>query len=532
MAGIRCSTRELATLVVAGVLALLLAVGAAGSARATAEDASELELSRVSGPPGTEVVVESGSFGKCTNSPRVNLLIDQRAVGGTVAVYWDGKDKKVEQVVESDGSISMAFRVPETAPGEYDVVARCVDDEDIEDSASFQVTPKPVAVPGLAGMDRDEAERTLVGDGLVLGKTSGNGETVESQSPSAGTMVEPGTPVDVDFGTAPLPAVVPNVVRLSRAQAVAALESAGLRLGRVSGRGGVVRGQSPEPGTTVRRGSPVDITVGSVTRLVTVPRVIGLTPEDAASVLTDRRLVLGQVSGDGEKIRGQRPRPGTRVPAGSAVNVTVERDVVVPVLIAVPNLVGRKVAAARVALTDLGLMLGGAPSGDRTVARQQPAAGTLVAAGKVVTVTLAAPPMIRVPDLVGGNAARARTALSAVGLVLGGTSDSDRDIVGQQPAAGTLVLAGSTVTPTFAQSSSPWPAVAVLSALLLGSAVATYRVVKQQLDQQWISNRLRIVARQSAAVPPRITESNRSAPMPVVRIEPHADPGTHILEEV
>jgi hypothetical protein len=278
-------------------------------------------------------------------------------------------------------------------------------------------------------------------------------------------------------------------------------------------------------------GSPVSITLGSVPVLVTVPRVIGLTPEDAASVLRDRQLVLGQVSGEGEKIRGQRPRAGTKVPVRSAVNVTVERGVIAPVLIQVPNLVGRKVAAARVALTDLGLVLGGKLADDRTVAGQQPAAGTLVPVGKVVTVTLVAPPMVRVPNLTGSGAAGARTALSALGLVFGGTPDSDRDIVGQEPAAGTLVPVGTTVTATFAQSSSPWAAVAALVALLLGSALATYRGMRQRLDNKWVRNKLRIVTRQSA-LGQSITESNRTPPTPVVRIEPHADTGTHTLEEV
>jgi len=140
--------------------------------------------------------------------------------------------------------------------------------------------------------------------------------------------------------------------------------------------------------------------------------------------------------------------------------------------------------------------------------------------------------MVRVPDLVGGGADRARTALSALGLVFGGGSDSDRDIVSQQPAAGTLVPVGTTVTVTFDPPSSAWPAVVVLGALLLRAGAAIYRLVRLRLDQGFVRNKVNVVVRQSALRGPRITESNRTLAMPVVRIEPHADAGTHTLEEV
>jgi beta-lactam-binding protein with PASTA domain len=532
MAGNRCTTRQLATLVLAGVLALVLALAGAGSARAIGDDAAALTLKPSSGRPGTEVVVEADGFDRCApNDPRVNVLSD-RAAANTVEILW--ADVEVATAtVQPNGSITSWFKVPgEAKPDTYTVVARCEDIPAVAYSAEFEVTQTLVPVPSLIGMGRPEAESELVREGLVLGRVTGDGETVQSQKPAPGTPVPVDSPVDVDFGTATPPSVVPRIVGLLREQALTALKTAGLRLGRVSGRGDIVRSQDPEAGRKVTPGSPVNITVGSVTRLVVVPRLIRMTADDAADVLADRGLVLGPVDGDGEVIRDQFPEPGTEVPVGSAVSVTTERGEVPPVLVKVPNLVGRKVSAARTALTGAGLVLSGKPAADRTVAGQKPAAGTLVSPRSGVAVTLVAIPMVRVPDLLGGKASGALTALSAVGLLFAGGSDSERDIVSQHPAAGTLVPVGTTVTATFDQSSSSWPAVAVLAALLLGAAAAIYRVVRLRLDQGWVRNKVRVVARQSALLGPRITESNRSPAMPVVRIEPHADPGTHTLEEV
>jgi beta-lactam-binding protein with PASTA domain len=520
----------LAAIVLAGVLVLLLAV-AAEHADATPKDASALELKPASGPPGTDVAVTVTGYSKCQTYV-VNVVLDE-AIPGTVAVSWDGVEKDHRTV--SDGSVSLAFDIPASAtPGKYPVVSTCRQNTEISDTDWFVVTapPEPAMVPNVIGMGLDQAKRTIVGKKLTLGRTTGEGDTVQSQDPVPGTEVEVGDPVDIDLGTvSPPPAVVPDVVRLSRAKAAAALELVGLRLGRVSGRGTVVLSQSPGPGTTVDPHSAVDITLGSLPQFAIVPRLIGLTTDTASTVLARRRLVLGQVSGDGEVIRKQLPKSGTRVLVGSAVNVTTRSDLVLPKLIQVPDLVGRKVAVARVTLAAVGLVLGGTPADDRIVASQAPVAGTLIPLRKVVTVTLVAPPMVRVPDLADSKVSGARTELSALGLVFGGTADSDRDIVGQQPAAGTLVPVGTTVTVTFAQS-PPLAALAALSALVLGSAGAIYRGLRQRLDQRWVRNKLRIVVRQAPAAGPKITESNSAPSPPVVRIEPHGDTGRHFLEEI
>jgi hypothetical protein len=120
--------------------------------------------------------------------------------------------------VDSNGAISTSFEVPESATvREYTVLARCVENREVQKSAPFKVTePEPAIVPDLVGMDATEAGRALSRAELVLGQSTGDGDTVQSQKPAAGTEVEPHSPVDIDFGTAPPKphAVVPRIVDL------------------------------------------------------------------------------------------------------------------------------------------------------------------------------------------------------------------------------------------------------------------------------------------------------------------------------
>jgi hypothetical protein len=186
--------------------------------------------------------------------------------------------------------------------------------------------------------------------------------------------------------------------------------------------------------------------------------------------LARRGLELGLVSGDGEVVRSQNPRAGSRVPRGSAVNVSVE-----------PGVRPRR--------------------------------------------------LVRVPDLLGDTVSEARAALASADLVLGETTEDSGEIAGQQPRAGTLVPPGSTVTVVLEQD--PGWATLVVGALLVGAvAVAAYRVVRPRLDHRWVRSHLRVApgGRPSAA---GVTEpaGDPSPRTQVVRIEPHDDSGTHVLEE-
>jgi beta-lactam-binding protein with PASTA domain len=118
---------------------------------------------------------------------------------------------------------------------------------------------------------------------------------------------------------------------------------------------------------------------------------------------------------------------------------------VAPPTVAVPNIVGMDVATALAALTAVGLV--GSGPGAGTVDAENPVAGTVVLVGSTVTYTVGAT-MVNVPDIVGFSVAGALAALTAVGLV--GSGPASGTVDSENPAAGTSVAFGSTVTFTVA----------------------------------------------------------------------------------
>jgi eukaryotic-like serine/threonine-protein kinase len=130
---------------------------------------------------------------------------------------------------------------------------------------------------------------------------------------------------------------------------------------------------------------------------VTVPTVTGLSFEQAVEVLEAAELRMGRVSEVETEtsppgvVLTQRPDPGTSLPSGTAVDVTVARS---PVLTTVPNVAGISEAEALQRLRDAGLVPGArirAPSDvlpAGTVITTQPGPGTRVAVDSVIEVTV------------------------------------------------------------------------------------------------------------------------------------------------
>ena len=369
------------------------------------------------GSPGPEPRVAPGNHVVSNGAPLAVAVVAVADPERAVELLWDNEEPLATATVR-DGVASSTFVVPESAvPGPHSVTARCVG-ESRQDETSFTVTEPPVeqvVVPDVVGERLGEAEKILAGEGLALGETSGEGDTVESQSPEAGDTVDPGTQVDVDLGVV----------------------------------------------------APV---------LVEVPNLVDRSVEGAEQVLNATLLKLGKVVGDR----------------------------------------------------------------DGTVQKQRPRAGKFVLRGTAVRITMAAvpPKLVRVPDLVGESSSSADTVLVAVGLALGGSADGDREIASQDPVAGSLVPVGTTVRVTYASPSGPGarPLWAVLAAVLLGSAAAAaglYRL-KRRLDRRWVRLHDVRAVMGTAPAPVETTEKTEDASSPghTVRIEPHRDSGTHVLEEL
>jgi beta-lactam-binding protein with PASTA domain len=269
--------------------------------------------------------------------------------------------------------------------------------------------------------------------------------------------------------------LVPNVVGDAQAAASTAITGAGLTLGTVTMASsatvatGDVISQDPTAGTSVANGSPVSLTVSSGPAMVNVPNVLGDTQAAATTAITDTGLTLGTVTmassatvATGDVI-SQDPTAGTSVANGSPVSLTVSSG---PAMVSVPNVVGDTQAAAATAITGAGLTLGtvtmassaAVAAGD--VISQMPAAGTSVASGSGVNLTVSSGPAVNVPNVVGDTQAAATTAITGAGLTLGTVTMASSaavaagDVIGQIPAAGTSVSAGSQVNLTVSSGPS------------------------------------------------------------------------------
>jgi beta-lactam-binding protein with PASTA domain len=336
-----------------------------------------------------------------------------------------------------------------------------------------------VRVPSLFGLQKSEAVQVLGSLHLstavsyeISNFTAGE---VFAQNPAPGTWVSTGEVVHVVIaqtppgGWTPQGVHVPNVVGLSPGQAFFTLLQHGL-LGKLKHRPApdqpldVVEGQLPAAGTLRAPGSLVYYYLPETT---TVPNLIGKTKGQAVQLLQGAHLnaqAQGPNFGIGTtKVTAQSAPPGQHIAKGSTVSFHyVYSGPILPIKVAVPNLIGKTKQAAGQLLQAAGLH--GAFSGPAfglgttSVTFQNPAAGTLVFPGSTVNVNYVFQPVVQilkvhVPDLTGKTKAAAQQLLQAQGLNVNFQGPAFgfgvAKVVSQSPAAGTLVFKGSTVTANY-----------------------------------------------------------------------------------
>jgi beta-lactam-binding protein with PASTA domain len=306
--------------------------------------------------------------------------------------------------------------------------------------------------------------------------------------------------------------LMPNVVGSSVSEAMGRLAQLGVQaqvreMESREPRGTVVR-QSPAAGTAIKQGTVAVLGVstgpsrtsndtpanpdgqtqpadGGGTGVGVRP---GLVPDLAGMSLTMARIRLvasglragavdsGSVEGARPgRVIAQDPLPGTQVIPGRSVRLTLQRRAPVAqqpprdttptrptppppppppppprvTLVAVPNLSGRTVAEARTMLGGARLLVGGidstaAPSARvGTVVGQRPAAGDSVEAGTFVAVIVAQEVFVTVPRLTGRPPSEARRELTRAGLRPGRLTE--REAAGQPAVLQQSVPAGTRV---------------------------------------------------------------------------------------
>jgi serine/threonine-protein kinase len=174
-----------------------------------------------------------------------------------------------------------------------------------------------VEVPDVVGFNWENSSTALTDAKLEPSRVDETSESVAIGSvirtdPEAGITVAPGQIVKVFISSGAAQVRVPQIINMTQADAVVALEAVGLRLGEVvatyspSVAKGVVLLNAPNAGEFLAFGSTVDITVSN--GLVNVPDTVGKTVGEATSALSALQLqikTVGDTTCSGGKVVSQ-----------------------------------------------------------------------------------------------------------------------------------------------------------------------------------------------------------------------------------
>lgn len=219
----------------------------------------------------------------------------------------------------------------------------------------------------------------------------------------------------------------------------------------------VPRGQlvmaEPAPGQVVNTGSTVVLRLSRGQAPVQVPDVVGLSLDDARTLLEDAGLTVAEVQREfdadaaADEVLAVTPEAGTGLARGSDVTVTANNG------IEVPDVSGLTVEEARSRLRDAGLTVGEVTDVDDSTRPNGRVDRTSPAVGEVVDpenprVELLVSTRVDVPNLLGSTISDARRTAERAGLrfeVSNDASDSDR-VMTQSPRPGATASRGDKVT--------------------------------------------------------------------------------------
>jgi beta-lactam-binding protein with PASTA domain len=229
--------------------------------------------------------------------------------------------------------------------------------------------------------------------------------TVISQSPSAGTMVQPGTTVSLTISTGPCSIEVPVPLATSCEDiATAGLVCSRSRACSTTVPLGLVISQWPEAGAMVLPGSTVQLVLSTGMCQSTVPNATTCEEIVAAGLVCNTVLYCSNTVPEGG-FMGISPAPGTGITPGSTVNLILSSG---PCEVPVPTAAScADVEAAGMVCSVSTTCNNTVPAG--AVISQSPAAGTMVPPGSTVSlvissgvcaVQLAAPQNVQATDVV------------------------------------------------------------------------------------------------------------------------------------
>ena len=259
---------------------------------------------------------------------------------------------------------------------------------------------------------------------------------------------------------------VPGILNMDQAEATAALQSVGLRL-EVSGEeysetvaAGLVLSSDPAPGASTGTDSVVSVVLSLGPERYAVPDVRGDPLEAARTAITEANLVVGIITEDWDpevpagSVASTEPAAGDELKPGTAVDIVVSKG---PKPVRLANYAGSPADEVRAELQAAGLVVTESEEFSTEYAAglvisTSPGKGERVPVGSTVALVVSkGPPPVEVPYLIDMKRDDAVFLLQDLGLNVDVNEPPFTPlnrVISQNPAAGTLVPAGSTVTIT------------------------------------------------------------------------------------
>jgi serine/threonine-protein kinase len=195
-----------------------------------------------------------------------------------------------------------------------------------------------VKVPNVVGQGVNQAVATLAGLGLnpniARVFSTAQQDTVTAQQPHAGDSVPKGSNVRINVSRGAKPVQIPDVTGQPFANAKSALQGQGFTVSRVDVQSdqypkGVVVASNPPAGSSVAKGSKIELSVSKGPATTQVPDVTNQNQADATQILEGAGLTVAVVqdfvtdpSQDGIVI-SQDPPAGADAQAGEVVTIHV-----------------------------------------------------------------------------------------------------------------------------------------------------------------------------------------------------------------
>jgi beta-lactam-binding protein with PASTA domain/tRNA A-37 threonylcarbamoyl transferase component Bud32 len=278
------------------------------------------------------------------------------------------------------------------------------------------------------------AQHDLAGFGLTPKVSQTTSETVAAnrvirQSPVPGTKLTRGANVDLVVSSGAPFVPVPSIVGYTNADAQRELANSKLRARVFERFGGEPKDQvvsiAPAPGTQLREGSSVTLTVSKGPQPAHVPNVVSMNVDDARAALKKLGLTLNvvdkQVSDTipQDTIMSQAQAPNSQADRGTAVDVMVSLG---PTSASIPDVGGKVPADALSLLRGAGFVPQITYNVDPTnaggtVTAQQPAPGSSAKRGSKVAIFIGVPGTV--PDVAGMTLDDAKAALEKNGYQSG-----------------------------------------------------------------------------------------------------------------